>query len=179
MDNLEKIIEQVLHQSILASTDIPNLDLYIDQIMTLFDVNLQDNKRYVDDKLLTKTMINNYSKAGVIKPVKGKKYNKEQIVGMLLIYYLKNTITIQEIKQILTPIYQNEESLEAIYKQFINIKTNQNEQLNQALTKTINDYNLNLDDPKNQLITILVLSSLASQITKIVEGIIDNYHIQE
>ena len=35
-------------------------------------------------------MINNYSKAKVITPVKGKKYTKEQIIQMLIIYQLKN-----------------------------------------------------------------------------------------
>ena len=45
--------------------------------MTLFDINLADNKRHDDDKLLTKTMINNYSKEGLLKPIKGKKYTKK------------------------------------------------------------------------------------------------------
>ena len=119
---LSEIIDKVVNKSDLTTKDIPSLDLYMDQIMTLFDDHLQDNKRFVDDKLLTKTMINNYSKAGVIKPVKGKKYTKEQIIGMLLVYNLKNTITIQEIKQVLAPVYANDESLENIYDQFIEIK---------------------------------------------------------
>ena len=89
MNELEQIIDKVINKSILKSQDIPSLDLYMDQIMTLFETNLNDNKRYQDDKLLTKTMINNYSKAGIIKPVKGKKYTKEQIIGMLIIYNLK------------------------------------------------------------------------------------------
>ena len=66
---LSEIIDKVVNKSDLTTKDIPSLDLYMDQIMTLFDDHLQDNKRFVDDKLLTKTMINNYSKAGVIKPV--------------------------------------------------------------------------------------------------------------
>ena len=92
--DFKTIITQSLNKSDLKTQDIPELDLYMDQIMTLFENNLSDNKRFKDDKLLTKTMINNYSKAGVIKPVKGKKYTKEQIIGMLIIYNLKNTITI-------------------------------------------------------------------------------------
>ena len=77
---LSEIIDKVVNKSDLTTKDIPSLDLYMDQIMTLFDDHLQDNKRFVDDKLLTKTMINNYSKAGVIKPVKGnKKVSKRSI----------------------------------------------------------------------------------------------------
>ena len=114
MSELEQIIDKVINKSILKSQDIPSLDLYMDQIMTLFETNLNDNKRYKDDKLLTKTMINNYSKAGIIKPVKGKKYTKEQIIGMLIIYNLKNIITIQEIKDLLLPIYETNENLRCV-----------------------------------------------------------------
>ena len=91
---LETIIHQVASQSHLSSDDIPDLDLYIDQIITLFDQKLENNKRYEDDKLLTKTMVNNYSKAKVITPIKGKKYSKEQIISMLMIYQLKNSLSV-------------------------------------------------------------------------------------
>jgi len=61
-DKFYKRLIEIENTSDLKSEDIPSLDLYMDQIMTLFDVNLADNKRNEDDKLLTKTMINNYSK---------------------------------------------------------------------------------------------------------------------
>lgn len=181
MDKLQltDIIEQINNRSDLRSSDIPSLDLYMDQIMTLFEDNLQDNKRYQTDKLLTKTMINNYSKAGLIKPVKGKKYTKEQIIGMLLVYNLKNTITIQEIKQILTPIYDQDESLENIYNQFINIKNDQSSNLHPFILDIIKNNDLNLDNNNDRLITIMVLSSLSNQLTSIVQGIIDNYYKQD
>lgn len=181
MDKLQltDIIERINNRSDLESSDIPALDLYMDQIMTLFEDNLQDNKRYQTDKLLTKTMINNYSKAGLIKPVKGKKYTKEQIIGMLLVYNLKNTITIQEIKQILTPIYDEDEKLENIYDQFINIKNDQSSNLQPFILDIIKNNNLNLNNNDDRLITIMILSSLSNQLTSIVEGIIDNYYKQE
>ena len=66
---LSEIIDKVVNKSDLTTKDIPSLDLYMDQIMTLFDDHLADNKRHEDDKLLTKTMINNYSKEGLLKPI--------------------------------------------------------------------------------------------------------------
>ena len=175
---LSEIIDKVVNKSDLTTKDIPSLDLYMDQIMTLFDDHLQDNKRFVDDKLLTKTMINNYSKAGVIKPVKGKKYTKEQIIGMLLVYNLKDTITIQEIKQVLAPVYANDESLENIYDQFIEIKKFQSDQLKPLVLKTVENFNLDIDNDNQRLISIMALSSLSNQLTNIVQGIIDNYYIE-
>lgn len=181
MNKLEliEIIEKVINKSDLKANDIPSLDLYMDQIMTLFEEHLQDNKRYQDDKLLTKTMINNYSKAGVIKPVKGKKYTKEQIIGMLLVYNLKNTITIQEIKQVLTPIYKDNDSLEDIYNQFIEIKNNQNTNIEPFILKIIESYGLDINKKDERLIAVMTLSSLSNQLTSIVQGIIDNYCNEE
>lgn len=176
MDKLTEIVNKTANKTDLKSQDIPSLDLYMDQIMTLFENNLKDNKRYEDDKILTKTMINNYSKAGVIKPVKGKKYTKEQIIGMLLIYNLKNTITIQEIKEILTPIYETDESLEDIYDCFINIKSKQTQQLEPLVKNIIESYQLDINDKNERLITIMVLSALANQLTNIIEGIIDSFY---
>ena len=173
MNELEQIIDKVINKSILKSQDIPSLDLYMDQIMTLFETNLNDNKRYQDDKLLTKTMINNYSKAGIIKPVKGKKYTKEQIIGMLIIYNLKNIITIQEIKDLLLPIYETNENLETIYDRFIEITTNQT-QLMPLIDNLINTNQLDINDKNEKLIAILVLANLANQIINVIEGIIDN-----
>lgn len=173
MSELEQIIDKVINKSILKSQDIPSLDLYMDQIMTLFETNLNDNKRYKDDKLLTKTMINNYSKAGIIKPVKGKKYTKEQIIGMLIIYNLKNIITIQEIKDLLLPIYETNENLETIYDRFIEITTNQT-QSKPLIDNLINTNQLDINDKNEKLIAILVLANLANQIINVIEGIIDN-----
>ena len=62
-ETFNEILKDVEQMSDLKSEDIPALDLYMDQIMTLFDIHLADNKRYDDDKLLTKTMINNYSRS--------------------------------------------------------------------------------------------------------------------
>lgn len=181
MNKLEliEIIQKVINKSDLKANDIPSLDLYMDQIMTLFEEHLQDNKRYQDDKLLTKTMINNYSKAGIIKPVKGKKYTKEQIIGMLLVYNLKNTITIQEIKRLLSPIYEDNNSLEDIYNQFIEIKNNQNTNIEPFILKIIESYDLDINKKDERLIAVMTLSSLSNQLTSIVQGIIDNYCNEE
>ena len=121
-ETLENLVEKESQKSSIMSKDIPDLDLYMDQIMTLFEIHLANHKKNEDDKLLTKTMINNYSKAKVITPVKGKKYTKEQIIQMLIIYQLKNNLSIQEIKELLTPIYESDTYLSLLYDHFIDIK---------------------------------------------------------
>ena len=170
----EDLINQVLEEiESFNIDDIPNIDLYMDQVTTYLNGKFNTSKRHDDDKLLTKTMINNYSKAGIIKPVKGKKYTKEQIIGMLIIYNLKNIITIQEIKDLLLPIYETNENLEIIYDRFIEITTNQT-QLKPLIDNLINTNQLDINDKNEKLIAILVLANLANQIINVIEGIIDN-----
>lgn len=179
MKDLNTIIDQATNKSDLKSQDIPELDLYMDQIMTLFENNLSDNKRFEDDKLLTKTMINNYSKAGIIKPVKGKKYTKEQIIGMLLIYNLKNIISIQEIKQLLLPVYEKDLNLEVIYDQFLTIKNCQKQSLDNYLKNIVNENQLDIENVDKRLLTVMVIAALANQLISTVQGIIDSFEVED
>ena len=128
--------------------------------MTLFETNLNDNKRYKDDKLLTKTMIIITPKQESLNQLKEKKYTKEQIIGMLIIYNLKNIITIQEIKDLLLPIYETNENLETIYDRFIEITTNQT-QLKPLIDNLINTNQLDINDKNEKLIAILVLANFS------------------
>ena len=99
MEELIQILQKPLQQKEVEVADLPDLDLYMDQITTLFADKTQE-----PEGLLTKTMINNYSKDGLIKPIKGKKYSKEHVVVMIFIYYFKTILSIKDIETILTPI---------------------------------------------------------------------------
>ncbi len=127
--NTEKMKELVLdavNDADLRPDDIPSIDLYLDQITGIAAEKLKEGSPRFHDRVLTKTMINNYSKDGLISPIKGKKYNKEQILQMLLVYSLKNTLSIGEIKLLLQDMYSsegyNEAMLKDIYLRFLNIK---------------------------------------------------------
>ena len=104
MEITSQTVKEILAKSIettdVQPDDIPNLDLYMDQVITVFEEKLSGNKRREEDKLLTKTMINNYSKAGILQPIKGKKYSKEHILQMLFIYNLKQTLSIADIQRL-------------------------------------------------------------------------------
>lgn len=175
----DDILIQVENISDLKSQDIPSLDLYMDQIMTLFDINLADNKRYKDDKLLTKTMINNYSKEGLLKPIKGKKYSKDHILQMLLIYSLKNTISIQEIKKVLQPYHESTEKIEPIYNQFLNQKKEVSHSVTASLQSFINHNQMNLNDPDQFTTMLLLLCALSNQYKTIAERLLDTYYQNE
>lgn len=84
--------------------EIPNIDLYMDQVTTFMDEHLSSTKRYSEDKILTKTMINNYSKNNLLPPSVKKKYSKEHVLLLILIYYFKNILSIKDIETLLAPL---------------------------------------------------------------------------
>lgn len=105
---IEKSIDRITsNTSVVNINDIPNIALYMDQVTTFIDENLTSTKRHDDDKLLTKTMINNYTKAGLLPPPEKKKYSKDHILMLVLIYYFKNFISISDAKTLLEPLKQD------------------------------------------------------------------------
>ncbi|MDR4889506.1 DUF1836 domain-containing protein [Fredinandcohnia sp. QZ13] len=104
--------------------DIPQIDLYMDQVIQLFENTFNTAKRNEDEKILTKTMINNYAKGKLLIPIKNKKYSREHLILLSLIYQLKSGISINDIKATLNPVNQrvmDEEAfnLEDFYKSYL------------------------------------------------------------
>lgn len=100
-------IEEWIKPDYIDPEDIPSIDLYMDQITTFMDKQLQGNKRYEEDKIMTKTMINNYSKNALLPPSDKKKYSKDHIILLIYIYYLKNFLSINDIQALLQPVTDN------------------------------------------------------------------------
>ncbi len=176
---LEEIVGEVSQRSYLDPKDIPCLDLYMDQIMTLFETFLSNHKRNEDDKLITKTMINNYSKEGILKPIKGKKYSKEHIIQMLIIYSLKNTITIQEIKNVLAPFHEDTKQIEPIYQQYLDTIKSLIEDKSNDIINFIQESHYDCDDAESLLSLLLIISSLSTFYQNIAQKIIDNYYKED
>ena len=99
---LEEIFDTFPH---IHTADIPGIDLYMDQVTTFLQDNLRGLSRDPDgDKFLTKTMINNYVKNKVLFPPVKKKYNRDHIMLLIVIYYMKSFLSIGDIRSILGPI---------------------------------------------------------------------------
>ncbi len=103
-DFLKSILASLEQIDYIKPEDIPNIDLYMDQVTTFMDSQLASTKRYSDDKILTKTMINNYAKNNLLPPPEKKKYTKEHLLTLIFIYYFKGIMSISDIQSILNPI---------------------------------------------------------------------------
>lgn len=101
---IKEQIEEWIQLDYIFPNDIPAIELYMDQITTFMDKHLAGNKRHEDDKILTKTMINNYSKNNLLPPSDKKKYSKDHIILLIYIFYLKNFLSINDIQQLLKPM---------------------------------------------------------------------------
>ncbi len=128
-DLLNSILDSLERIEYVKPEDIPNIDLYMDQVTTFMDSRLRSTVRYPgDDKILTKTMINNYAKNDLLPPPAKKKYSKEHVLLLIFIYYYKSILSIGDIQTLLRPItekffHNNEEfNIESIYREVFGLE---------------------------------------------------------
>lgn len=136
------LIRSIQNIDYISPEDIPNIDLYMDQITTFMEENLKSSKRFDDDKILTKTMINNYTKNNLLPPPVKKKYTKEHMLLLIFIYYFKNFLSINDIKSILDPVSEkffqaeNGRNLDELYKDIVKLaQENIDSQLHDIIRK--------------------------------------------
>ncbi len=100
--------------------ELPHIDLYIDQLVSLLEQYLSgyiknDNEK--EEKIITKTMINNYVKHDIIKPPINKKYNKEHMASLFVVFVLKEVYSINDIKKLIHLAIETS-SVEQAYDRF-------------------------------------------------------------
>ena len=97
--------------------DIPNIDLYLDQVLLYVNqvcAPISPDK----DKGLTASMVNNYVKHGYLTKPDKKKYQRKQIARLIAITTLKSVFSIQEIAQTLNTL-QTQASSDQLYDAFV------------------------------------------------------------
>ena len=133
---LQTILQSLEKVEYIKAEDIPNIDLYMDQVLTFMDRKLRSAVRpQTEEHVLTKTMINNYAKNDLLPPPVKKKYSKEHVLMLIFIYYYKGVIPMNEIQTLLQPItdhyFQNGQAfdLESVYKEVVSLEKEQLEDL--------------------------------------------------
>ena len=128
-DLLNSILESLERIDYVKTEEIPNIDLYMDQVTTFMDTKMRSTARHPEeDKILTKTMINNYAKNNLLPPPVKKKYTKEHMMLLIFIYYFKGILSIGDISRLLEPLtgqffYEKEGlSLEDIYNEVFSLE---------------------------------------------------------
>ena len=129
---LASIMESLDRVQYIGLDDIPNIDLYMDQVTTFMERKLKKTTRHQEeDKILTKTMINNYTKNNLLPPPERKKYTKDHIILLIFIYYYKGILSIQDIQTLLEPLKEKffhtaeDFDLDAIYQEVFALEKDQ------------------------------------------------------
>ncbi len=170
MGNLNEMVEKLRLGQKIEIEDIPNIDLYMDQVIQLFENKYGPTKRNDEEKILTKTMINNYAKGKLLFPIKNKKYSKEHLILISLIYQLKGALSINDIKVTLDGINEkvvkDELDLESFYSSYLDLY-NQNvddfkEDLSVRAEEVKNEMKQNEHDGDEKLEKVLLIASLVS-----------------
>lgn len=95
-EKLWQWVDSVLHYEPIPWARLPELDLYMDQVITLMSKQLEPFS-LEGERLLTPSMINNYVKDGVLPRPNQKKYGREHLSRLLMICMLKSVLSLPEI----------------------------------------------------------------------------------
>ena len=188
-DFLAQLQEKLKSIDYVKTEDIPNIGLYMDQVTTFMDEQLEACKRYDDDKILTKTMINNYAKNNLLPAPEKKKYSKEHVLTLLFIYYFKNLLSISDIQALLNPItdsyFGNKDdfNMEDVYNEVFHLEKEESEKLLKDLGKKyfISQHTFEQFPEEDrsflQKFSFICLLSYDVYIKKmVIEGMIDELH---
>lgn len=184
MNNIEAILHELHLETRLSDKDIPDIDLYMDQVIQLFENKFAETKRIPEEKILTKTMINNYSKGKLFFSIKDKKYSKEHIMLINMIYEMKTVLSISDIKHTLTKLNKeittNDFELELFYKTTQELSVNNVEsftqdsmQLNKEVKEKAEKLKEEDSDYFEKLLLILSLVNRSNYYRRAAEKIVD------
>ncbi len=141
-DLINSIMESLGRVSFIHPDDIPNIDLYMDQVTAFIDKRLKNTARHPsEERILTKTMINNYAKNNLLPPPDKKRYNKEHILILIYIYYFKNILSISDIRQMLNPLTERyfgkdgDTTIASIYEEVASVEKDQLEEIKSDIMK--------------------------------------------
>lgn len=97
-EEMKKFNEDILNFHIPRWEELPDIELYMDQVVTFIEKGFSLFSASTNEKIITPSMINNYVKLNLIpKPVK-KRYNKIHLAYLIAISILKHVFTIQKIR---------------------------------------------------------------------------------
>jgi hypothetical protein len=182
VENINKLLETLHLEKNITLEDIPNVDLYVDQVVQLFENTYADTTRTDDEKVLTKTMINNYAKGKLFIPIKNKKYSKEHMILISLIYQLKGALSINDIKSSLEHINESllsDDSFElnTLYKDYLTLTENNVESFKQDINNRVSEVSeiFSLEDSKLEKFLLLnSLVNMSNMYRRLAEKLVDD-----
>ena len=110
-------IKEILEFHLPRFNELPDIDLYMDQVLNIIENSLIIFSSENDENIITKSMINNYVKQNVIEKPFKKRYKKLHVAYLIIISILKKVLSISEISKI---INNQDYEVEEFYNMFCN-----------------------------------------------------------
>ncbi|WP_010532179.1 DUF1836 domain-containing protein [Lentibacillus jeotgali] len=185
MISMEELAESLHLNSNLSLKDIPDLNLYMDQVIQLFERQFADTKRNDDDKVLTKTMINNYAKGKLFFPIENKKYTRDHLILISMIYQMKGTLSISDVKTSLDRLNEKVTDddafdLQRFYESYLQMVENSSEKFKTdlqdhytELTKEIRKLEDQDEEYLEQLLLIALFTNMSNYYRRAAERMVD------
>lgn len=111
---LHSLAEQMRGVHISRVSEMPRIELYLDQVLTLVSQELAFMS-LPGETLLTGSMVNNYVKQGVIPAPRKKRYTRRHLAALVFVCALKRVFSIAQVKQLMGRIYASGLDTEALY----------------------------------------------------------------
>lgn len=189
----KKLVDQISKGGQIRLLDMPDLDLYMDQVTTFMDDKLSVYKREDKDKILTKTMINNYTKHNIIPKPVNKKYSKDHLLFLILIYHMKGIVSIKDMEHLMAPLIQNYKSeleekinIEDIYSILQEIQKDERDKLGfkmqddiECVKEYLKELEMQDDDILEIFMLTVTLTVRANMQKYLAEKIIDEFFIHK
>ena len=170
-ERLSDILSWLDSISSIKTEKIPEVDLYMDQVTSFMEEHLKKTKRSPEDKILTKTMINNYAKNRLLPAPVRKKYSKEHILLLLFIYYYKNLLSIGDIEQLFRPVTEQHFHIDSglnlsdIYEEVFSREALQMDRLKEDIRAKFEDSCLTFTDTDSEDQEYLQLFAFISELS--------------
>lgn len=187
INEIKKILEGLTSYKGIPADAIPDIALYMDQVTTFMSKKLDSFKRQEGDKILTKTMINNYTKANLTFPPTNKKYEKDHIMMLTLIYHMKQILSVNDMSKLVKPIINLAENssdtgktTEDLYGLFTKMESRELQQFEKSVNDIISDLSKNrelssISEDIFMIMMVLTLIIQAERRKNLAEKLIDAF----
>jgi hypothetical protein len=176
---VKNMLEDYISGGKISGNDFPDMEIYMDQAETFLNRELAIYKKSEKDKVITKTMIGNYVKHNMLPRPVNKKYSKDHMILLTLIFYLKGTFQMEEIEKIVKPLIENYNSefdekidMTALYNGILAVQEKEQELLAQSINGMIEESKHQLketelsDDDMLELFMLIVNLSMKADAQK-------------
>ena len=176
---VRQTIDEYIEKSKIKTDAFPDMEIYMDQAETFLNRELDIYKTNEKDKVITKTMIGNYVKHNMLPRPVNKKYSRDHMILLALIFYLKGTFQMEEIEKIVKPLIDNYNSefddkidLNVLYEGILDVQSKEQESFADSIYNIIDESKFRLretelsDDDMLELFMLIVNLSMKADSLK-------------